>query len=69
MVCNPVYLRQMFVVRQYRRHDYGRAAFAALCDALDNAPLEVDVFAWNESAVAFCHAVGFELRVIQMRRL
>lgn len=65
---NPVYLRQMFVATPYRRHGYGRAAFAALCDALDHVPLDVEVFAWNAPAVAFWHAVGFAPRVIQMRR-
>lgn len=64
----PIYLRQMFIGAPYRRRGYAKAAFVALCDELQHAPLEVEVFAWNGPAVAFWQAVGFAPRVMQMRR-
>ena len=64
----PIYLRQMFIGAPYRRHGYATAAFGALCDELQQAPLEVEVFAWNGQAVAFWQSVGFAPRVMQMRR-
>lgn len=64
----PLYLRQMFIGAPYRRHGYATAAFAMLCAELQQAPLEVEVFTWNDPAVAFWQSVGFVPRVMQMRR-
>jgi len=64
----PIYLRQMFIGAPYRRRGYATAAFAALCDELRHVPIEVEVFTWNNPAVAFWQSVGFVPRVMQMRR-
>ena len=56
-----LYLRQLFVVRDRRRHGIGRAAMEILRTQIwpKNKRLTVEVLARNSAAVAFWRAVGY----------
>ena len=57
-----IYLRQFFVVQEYRRQGLGRAAFEILRTKIwpRDKRLTVDVLFHNRAAIAFWHAVGFQ---------
>lgn len=62
----PVYLRQFFISRDERRKGYGKQAFHMLIDHLGVAEKDVDVYAWNDSAIRFWRSLGFEKRRYNM---
>jgi GNAT superfamily N-acetyltransferase len=70
-LCNvlkkPVYLRQFFVCRDERRKGYGKQGFFALIDYLRVKELDIDVYSWNKTGVAFWKSLGFETRCFNMR--
>jgi len=70
-LCNmqkePIYLRQFFVCRDKRRKGYGRQAFQTLLDHLNTKEIDIDVYVWNESGIAFWESIGFEKRYYSMR--
>lgn len=57
-----IYLRQLFVVRDRRRHGFGRRAVERLRSDLwpGNKRLTVDVLLHNAAAIAFWRAVGYQ---------
>ena len=59
---SPVYLRQFFIDRDERRKGYGRQAFNLLLSHLNVQADDVDVYAWNDSAIRFWRSLGFETR-------
>ena len=65
---NPLYLRQFYIEREYRRRHYGKEAFRLLLDQLKTDTIDVDVLPWNAPGLAFWRAMGFRETCISMRR-
>ena len=57
--CSPLYLRQFFICREYRRRHYGRAAFDALLACLGTDLIDLEVLPWNEAGMRFWESCGF----------
>ena len=66
--CSPLYLRQFFIDRPYRRRHFGEQAFRRLLETLNTDRIDVEVLVWNEPAVGFWRKMGFEERSLYMRR-
>jgi GNAT superfamily N-acetyltransferase len=70
-LCNmsktPVYLRQFFICRNERRKGYGKRFFLALLDQLAIQEIDIDVYSWNDTGIAFWKSLGFQERYINMR--
>ena len=56
------FLRQFFICRDQRREGLGRAAMALLCRDVfpKDRPLYLEAAIWNQKAIDFWHAIGFE---------
>ena len=67
MAATPLYLRQFFICREFRKMGYGRAAFYALLELLQVAEIDIDVYTWNKGGVAFWKSLGFAERYCNMR--
>jgi predicted acetyltransferase len=67
MQSDPPYVRQFLILATYRRHGFGRQAFAALHHLLGGGTLELDVLVWNQAGAAFWQALGFQPRFTRMR--
>jgi predicted acetyltransferase len=70
-LCNilrtPIYLRQFFICREERRKGYGKQAFHALRNRLNCEEIDIDVYVWNQTGVAFWESLGFTKRCYNMR--
>ena len=64
---SPLYLRQFFIDREYRRMHYGREAFQELMKTLRTDTIDIDVLPWNEPGLAFWKSMGFTETCISMR--
>ena len=64
---NPMYLRQLFVNRKYRNKGYGKGIVKDLIERHEINEIDIDVMAWNESAIHFYEKLGFKNRFIRMR--
>ena len=64
---DPLYLRQFFIEREYRRRHYGRKAFEELIKYLQVNTITVDVLPWNERGMAFWKSLGFSETHISMK--
>ena len=64
---NPLYLRQFFVDREYRRQQKGKQAFQELMKYLQVDIIDVDVLPWNDRGISFWKSIGFEETCISMR--
>lgn len=65
--CSPLYLRQFYIDRQYRRMHYGERAFHELLKYLQVATIDIEVLTWNEAAVRFWQKLNFQERSKYMR--
>ena len=56
------FLRQFFICRDQRREGLGRAAMALLCRDVfpKDRPLHLEAAMWNQKAIDFWHALGFQ---------
>lgn len=63
----PLYLRQFFIDREYRRQHLGRQAFHLLLDYLQTDTINIDVLPWNEPGLRFWHSCGFTETCISMQ--
>ena len=56
-----LYIRQFFIVPEYRRRGHGRQAFEQMRKNvwLSNLPLRLDVLVHNHTGIKFWHALGF----------
>lgn len=63
----PLYLRQFFICRPYRRMGYGKQAFRKLIECLDTDQMDIEVMHWNERGYEFWKSLGFKERSIYMR--
>lgn len=57
--CKPLYLRQFFIARQYRRQRLGTEAFHALMNFLDADTIDIEVLSRNEAGKRFWENLGF----------
>ena len=64
---NPLYLRQFFICREYRRRGIGKLAFKKLLQLLESNTIDIEVMVWNERGKCFWKSLGFEERSIYMR--
>jgi predicted acetyltransferase len=64
---NPLYLRQFFICREFRRKGYGKLAFENLIKLLKTDTVDIEVMVWNEVGRCFWKSLGFEERSMYMR--
>ncbi len=64
---SPLYLRQFYIGREYRRKHYGKQVFYMLLDFLNTNEIDVDVLTDNEIGLKFWRNLGFKARYISMR--
>ena len=65
---SPLYLRQFYIDRPYRRQHFGLQAFRLLLETLNTDSMDVEVLVWNTPALGFWKKMGFEERSLYMRR-
>ena len=58
--CEPLYLRQFYIDRPYRRKHYGKQAFRQLLVFLKTDAIDIEVLTWNERGMSFWKKLGFE---------
>ena len=64
--CSPLYLRQFYIDRAYRRKHYGEKAFHKLREFLQADTINIDVLPWNEPGLRFWEKLGFTPTCISM---
>lgn len=67
MARTPIYVRHFFIDAAFRRHGYGRRAFALLKETLGQQPIELEVLMSNPGGVAFWQALGLVPRSMSLR--
>ena len=63
----PLYLRQFFIEREFRRKHLGRQVFQLLIDYLRADTINIDVLPWNERGLHFWQSCGFAETCISMQ--
>lgn len=63
----PLYLRQFYIRREFRRRNYGKTAFEQLMKYMQADSIDIDVLPWNERGRLFWKSCGFEDTCISMR--
>lgn len=63
----PMYLRQLFVNRDFRKMGCGRQMIDLTMRHLQTAELDIEVMAWNDDARAFYRKIGCRERYIGLR--
>ena len=63
----PLYLRQFYIRREFRRRNYGKTAFEQLMKYMQSDSIDIDVLPWNERGRLFWKSCGFEDTCISMR--
>ena len=56
---NPYYLRQFFIVREFRQNGYGKKALSLLLDELKTTEIDLEVLSNNERGISFWRSCGF----------
>ena len=64
---NPLYLRQFYIDRDYRRKHYGRKAFGELMNVLRAEEIRLDVLPWNKAGLSFWISLGFSETCVSMK--
>lgn len=67
MVGEPLYLRQFYIERNFRRVGLGKEAFFALMEYLAVDSIDLEVLSHNESGMRFWQKCGFAERSRYMR--
>ena len=65
--CRPLYLRQFYIDRAYRRKHYGEKAFHELLNELQTDTVDLDVLPWNTAGLQFWKSLGFTETCISMK--
>lgn len=65
--CEPLYIRQFYIDRKYRRMHYGEQAFHELLNYLQVTTIDIEVLSWNEAGVRFWEKLNFRERSRYMR--
>jgi ribosomal protein S18 acetylase RimI-like enzyme len=63
----PMYMRQLFIKREFRNSGYGKAAIDQIMESLKIVEIDIDVMIWNKSAIRFYESYGFKKRYLGMR--
>jgi len=63
----PVYLRHLYVERDYRKKGLGRLMLKKSMNMLNLKEIDLEVMVWNDNAVRFYEKYGFKKRYIGMR--
>ena len=63
----PLYLRQFYIKREFRRQHYGKTAFELLMKHIQADTIDIDVLPWNERGRLFWRSCGFEETCVSMR--
>lgn len=63
----PVYLRQFYIEREYRRQGRGREAFHLILQRENISEMDVEVYLWNDAGKAFWTGLGFKPRYLGLR--
>lgn len=63
----PLYLRQFYIDRGFRRRHYGQTAFRLLMKRLQADAIDIDVLPWNEAGRLFWKSCGFQETCVSMR--
>ena len=63
----PLYLRQFYIEREFRRKHLGREAFELLMDHLGTSVIDIDCLPWNKAGMSFWKSMGFAETCISMR--
>lgn len=63
----PLYIRQFFICREFRRQGLGSVAFRKLLEKLGTNAIDIEVLPWNECGKGFWKSLGFCERSIYMR--
>lgn len=58
--CTPLYLRQFFICREYRKEYCGTEAFHALLEYLNVDSIDIEVLSGNEAGNRFWESLGFK---------
>ena len=58
--CSPLYLRQFFIGREYRKNHCGTEAFHALLEYLNVDSIDIEVLSGNEAGNRFWESLGFK---------
>ena len=62
----PLYLRQFYIEREFRRKHCGREAFHLLMKTLRADEIDIDVLPWNKAGLSFWKSLGFSETCISM---
>ena len=65
--CRPLYLRQFYIDRAFRRKHYGEKAFHELLNYLQTDTIDLDVLPWNTAGLQFWKSLGFTETCISMK--
>lgn len=63
----PLYIRQFFVKREFRRQGIGTCVLDMILQYFNTKEIDVDVLVWNTNAIAFYEKYGFRRRYLGMR--
>ena len=68
---NPLYLRQFFIGREYRKNHCGTEAFHALLEYLNVDSIDIEVLSGNEQGNRFWESLGFKevSRYMRLRKI
>lgn len=69
--CSPLYLRQFFIGREYRKSHYGTEAFRALLEYLNVDNIDIEVLSENPVGNCFWKSLGFKevSRYMRLKKL
>lgn len=69
--CTPLYLRQFFIGREYRKNHCGTEAFHALLEYLNVDSIDIEVLSRNEQGNRFWESLGFKevSRYMRLRKI
>lgn len=65
--CQPLYIRQFMIRKEYRRKHYGKQAFEMLLDQFEVNSFDIEVLSKNPQGIKFWESVGFVERHKYMR--
>ena len=57
---NPLYLRQFYIDRIYRKKHLGTEAFQGLLNFLETDDIDIEVLSWNETGILFWKSLRFK---------
>ncbi len=64
---NPMYLRQIFIKKEFRGKKYGKLLIELIMNDLKINAVDLEVMYWNDKAIKFYEEFGFIKRYIGMR--